>query len=36
MVDNNYISSRESLVREAANLSNVTYGAFWFTLLVLN
>lgn len=27
MADNNYISSRESLVREAANLSNVTYGA---------
>lgn len=27
MADNNYISSRESLVREAANLSNITYGA---------
>ena len=27
MVDNNYISSRESLVREAASLSNVMYSA---------
>ena len=27
MADRNYISSRESLVREAASLSNVVYGA---------
>ncbi len=27
MTDNNYISSRESLVREAASLSNVMYSA---------